>query len=237
MPTILVFLMLLPLCVSARAQAPVAPSIDDDDNFVRIVFPTFPEELRLRGAHGPVIVEYDLAPSGEVVAARAVSGEERLRALAVEAVNRWAFEPPDPKVTMRPRPIVVTFTEKGQILVDRYPRGCYIGWPASELTIEDDRIVASSGGEGDLREPPIAPTCRVPAEYPRMAKAAKVEGTVIVEVQVGGDGRVQTARSIAGHPLLRMAAEKAALQWTFEPYVVDGAPVEVRGTLNFNFRR
>jgi len=75
------------------------------------------------------------------------------------------------------------------------------------------------------------------AAYPAMARAAKIEGAVVVEVVVGESGRVIMARAVAGHPLLRDAAVRAARGWIFEPTVLDGAPVKVIGTITFNFRR
>ncbi|MGB5039108.1 MAG: TonB family protein [Blastocatellia bacterium] len=73
--------------------------------------------------------------------------------------------------------------------------------------------------------------------YPPMARAAGVEGAVVVEVSVSEVGRVVRARAISGHPLLRDSAVRAARDWTFAPTLVDGAPVKVVGTITFNFRK
>jgi hypothetical protein len=39
--------------------------------------------------------------------------------------------------------------------------------------------------------------------YPKMARAAGIEGAVVVEVTVDEAGRVVAARAVSGHPLLR----------------------------------
>lgn len=73
--------------------------------------------------------------------------------------------------------------------------------------------------------------------YPQIARAAGVEGAVVVEVTVDETGRVISARAISGHPLLRDAAVTAARGWRFEPTVLSGSPARVIGAIAFNFRR
>jgi len=51
--------------------------------------------------------------------------------------------------------------------------------------------------------------------YPPLAKAARVEGDVGVKVLIEIEGRVNAARVVYGHPLLREPAENAALRWRF----------------------
>lgn len=76
---------------------------------------------------------------------------------------------------------------------------------------------------------------RVDAEYPQTAKAAGVQGAVVVEVMVDESGYVVAARAVSGHPLLRDAAVQAAREWQFAQTLVEGVPVRVVGTLTFNF--
>ena len=73
--------------------------------------------------------------------------------------------------------------------------------------------------------------------YPQMARAAGIEGAVVVEVTVGEKGDVIAAHAVSGHPLLRDAAVQAARGWRFTPTVLSGKPVKVIGTITFNFRR
>lgn len=74
-------------------------------------------------------------------------------------------------------------------------------------------------------------------EYPKMARAAGVDGEVVVEVIVSETGVIESARVISGHPLLRDNALAAAKKWVFEPTILDGVPVKVVGTITFNFRK
>lgn len=72
--------------------------------------------------------------------------------------------------------------------------------------------------------------------YPAMARAAGIEGAVVVELTVSESGGVQSARAISGHPLLRDAAVQAARGWAFSPTMLSGVQVKVVGTIAFDFK-
>ena len=66
--------------------------------------------------------------------------------------------------------------------------------------------------------------------------AARITGSVVVEVTVDEGGAVTSARAISGHPLLRDAAVSAARQWQFSPTVLSGVAVTVVGVLHLQLR-
>jgi TonB family protein len=76
---------------------------------------------------------------------------------------------------------------------------------------------------------------RVEPSYPPLAKAARVSGSVVVEVTVDEEGNVTAARAVSGHPLLKDSAVTAARQWTFNRTLLQGQSVKVIGTITFNF--
>jgi TonB family protein len=76
---------------------------------------------------------------------------------------------------------------------------------------------------------------RVTPTYPDAARAANVQGTVVVEVSIDESGKVDEARAVSGPAPLRGEAERAARGWRFRPFLVDGAPSQVTGTLTFRF--
>ena len=76
---------------------------------------------------------------------------------------------------------------------------------------------------------------RLQPSYPSKAKAARVSGSVEVQVTISEEGQVIQAIAVSGPELLREAAEQAARQWVFEPATLDGQPVKVQGLLTFNF--
>lgn len=72
-------------------------------------------------------------------------------------------------------------------------------------------------------------------EYPPVARAARQSGTVTVQVIVDESGKVISARSVSGPPLLLEAAAKAASEATFSPTKLSGKPVKVKGVITYKF--
>jgi protein TonB len=64
--------------------------------------------------------------------------------------------------------------------------------------------------------------------YPPLARQARIQGTVAVNVIVRKDGTVEVQNVGAGHPLLIQAAVDAVKQWRYEPTTVNGEPVDIQ---------
>jgi TonB family protein len=74
------------------------------------------------------------------------------------------------------------------------------------------------------------------AEYTPEARANKVRGTVVLNVIFEADGGIRVLRVVSGLPHgLTGQALKAAQRVQFEPAVIGGKPVNVRGDLEFSF--
>jgi protein TonB len=71
--------------------------------------------------------------------------------------------------------------------------------------------------------------------YPQLALAAQARGTVILDVTIGTDGKVQDAKVIHSVPQLDVAALEAVRQWEYEPSRLNGALVAVIMTVVVNF--
>jgi protein TonB len=71
--------------------------------------------------------------------------------------------------------------------------------------------------------------------YSEIAKRARIQGTVSVQVLVDESGRVVSAKIVHGHPLLIVEAQRAALQARFAPTKLSGQPVKVSGVITYNF--
>jgi periplasmic protein TonB len=76
---------------------------------------------------------------------------------------------------------------------------------------------------------------RVQPPYPVIARQARIQGSVQVQVDISEDGVVTNATLLSGHPLLRDAALQAAKQWRFIPTELNGKRVRAIGLLTFNF--
>ena len=76
---------------------------------------------------------------------------------------------------------------------------------------------------------------KVQPPYPPMAKAAHISGSVQIQILISEEGRVLSATSVTGHPLLREASVQAAREWAFSPTILNGKGVKVSGVISFNF--
>ena len=78
---------------------------------------------------------------------------------------------------------------------------------------------------------------RVQPVYPESAKAAGVQGTVVLHAVVGMDGKpllLQVLNSQVNPDLARAAVE-AVSQWRYQPTLLNGNPVEVDTTIQVKF--
>jgi periplasmic protein TonB len=87
---------------------------------------------------------------------------------------------------------------------------------------------------GDIRPPQKVND--VPPVYPAIARAARVEGLVILEALIGEDGVVRDVRVLRSVQLLDAAAVDAVRQWRFTPTLLNGQPVPVVMTVTVTFK-
>jgi TonB family protein len=113
-----------------------------------------------------------------------------------------------------------------------------LGGQATALrTLADDQIEA--GAQGPVRAGGAIPVPRklvdVPVSYPDIARTARVQGIVIMDVLVDARGRVAEATVVRSIPLLDRAALDAVRQWVFQPTIADGMPALVTFSVTVNF--
>ena len=71
--------------------------------------------------------------------------------------------------------------------------------------------------------------------YPPIARAAHVQGVVILHALISRPGTIEDLQVISGPPMLQAAALDAVRQWRYRPYLLNGVPTEVETTINVNF--
>jgi periplasmic protein TonB len=74
-----------------------------------------------------------------------------------------------------------------------------------------------------------------PPTYPAVAKAARIQGTVLIDAIIDEQGNVVRAHVISGPGLLVPAALEAVGTWKYEPTRLDGEPVSVEMHVAVNF--
>jgi TonB family protein len=72
--------------------------------------------------------------------------------------------------------------------------------------------------------------------YPPIAKMGRVSGTVVMCAVISKQGTISSLDVVASPDgSLSSAAMDAVKQWTYEPYLLNGKPVEVDTTITVNF--
>ena len=88
----------------------------------------------------------------------------------------------------------------------------------------------SSGVLAGLLLQPIHP------DYPPMAKAAGVQGTVVLSAVIDKTGHITGLQIVSGPEMLRRSALEAVQMAHYQPFQLNGAPTEVTTTISVVFR-
>jgi TonB family protein len=155
------------------------------------------------------VVELLVSENGIPLQARALQGPPALRGTAVSYALGWRFEPSE----RNGKPVKARFRLSMPFRLA--PTGPIQDFDFAQIHVADQP------------EPPA---------YPAEAKAQRIQGTVVVEVVTGTDGRVDAAQAVEGPEALRSTAEDYARGWRFAPIKVDGKPVRARFKLTMPFR-
>jgi len=76
---------------------------------------------------------------------------------------------------------------------------------------------------------------KVEPQYPTLARAARVQGDVVLSAVIDTNGQITNLQLVSGHPMLVPAAIAAVKQWRYKPYLLNGQPVEVETTITVIF--
>jgi periplasmic protein TonB len=71
--------------------------------------------------------------------------------------------------------------------------------------------------------------------YPMIAKAARLEGSVVVEAVISRTGTIESLNVVSGPEMLRQAAIDAIREARYQPYRLNGEPTEVQTRITVNF--
>ena len=76
---------------------------------------------------------------------------------------------------------------------------------------------------------------KVEPAYPPLARAARVQGEVVLSAVIDTSGQITNLQLVSGHPMLVPSAISAVRQWRYKPYLLNGQPVEVETTITVIF--
>jgi TonB family protein len=165
-------------------------------------------ELTKNAAHVKTSASIDASPNAETVPVTS----QNANAVESSATTSGTAKPP----TARPIPPAggLIVTQNGKVIY-RSPSGA--GQPAM-----------SDGGERSLIH-------RVEPQYPAEAKARHIQGPVVLDIQVMGDGAVGKVAVVSGDPLLTQSAIDAVKQWRYQPEMENGQEIESQARVTVKF--
>ena len=148
--------------------------------------------------------------------------------------NPTQVEPQQPRVlkaerhaSIRPGGLLVT--QNGKEVFRAEPAG--IREVEETASIDTEQTIHLSANEAE-----DSVTYRVEPTYPDAALRGHVQGAVVLDVQIGSDGRVQGVQVVSGPPLLAQASTDAVRQWRFKTRRVNGRTAEMQTRVILNFR-
>jgi len=178
--------------------------------------PLYTPEAMRTGVQGPIDLEAVIRKDGTVGDVRIIrSLDAELDQEAIKAAKQWRFTPATDR-NGNPVDIVVV-----------------IGF---DMRLRSPLTATGPGGVG------VAPPNKlnnVRPSYPDAARAAGIEGTVVVEAFTNKQGEVVFTRIAQSVPGLDEAALSAAHMWRYGETLLDGAPTEtlVRTSITFSIAK
>jgi TonB family protein len=190
---------------------------------------------------------------GNVANLRVIQGHPLLDQAAIDAVRQWRYSPT--YINGKAAEVLATVSVPFVLSSDSSSRlsnsttitGVLNETPASKI---QGGIIgeAPTGGANPAVKPPQREPLRVGGNvqeskiikkvepvYPELAKRARIEQIVMLEVTVNEEGLVSNIRVIRGHPLLEQAAIDAVKQWVYAPTLLNGEAVPVVATVTVIF--
>jgi periplasmic protein TonB len=151
--------------------------------------------------------------------------------------------------TIVPHDIPVT-DDSGVADAPEIPSGLWVTGGTGPVGARNPVMDAFGNGLNPVPPPPPPPSARPPRIshmmegnldhmvqpiYPPLARAARIQGAVVLRAVISREGKVRDLEVLNGHPMLAQAALDAVRQWRYRPYYLNGEPVEVETRVTVNF--
>lgn len=244
------------IALSSLLAAQVSPQIRTVEDvmsgrLIKRVPPDYPPLARQARIQGTVILKVRISKTGDVVNLQLISGHPMLAPAAIEAVKQWKYKPyllnGDPVEVETQVTVNFTLSDKpdAQGIAGDKPGGIPAGAPGgiAPSSSADQSVVGTP-------QPHLGPPLRVRVsagvaqgllvskvspQYPQDARDQRIQGVVVMRAIIDKEGNVANIQLISGHPLLAPPAIESVKQWKYQPYLLNGAPVEVETQITVNF--
>ena len=207
---------------SQPANQPSAP--DDSQSLavevVKAVPAVYPVAALAGKIQGAVPVSVVISPAGDVTGTEVQEGDPLLQAAAVAAAERWKFKvrKADEYVSLKCwASLVFDFQLPSENAPTPEVAGKFVHGEEFPNVIRVSEIVSK-----------LMIVKNAFPFFSRYTQGKAVNGTLVLDVIVGRNGRVREANALSGPELLKAPMTAAMKQWEFKPYVFIGEEVEMR---------
>jgi len=199
------------------------------------VFGIVAEETPIRLAPFPLAPRAGTARRGTTIAIYGVdhayyafkAGDGTLAFLDSSAIDLVPRDPRQPAIVSDPAGRALK-----DVSVSNVPQA-----PTPEMSSEG--VPADSAEPAETSDEALQPAVllsKVDPTYPEMARKSGVEGTVVLDAQIGANGRVEDVQVLRGLPLgLSEAAAEAVRRWQYRPARGRSGPVPSHKTVRIVF--
>lgn len=197
---------------------------------VKTVDPTYP------AAHvqGVVALKAGISKTGDVQYLQVISGHPMLVPAAINAVSKWKYRP----YLLNGGPVEVATTIRLNFVFSQKPAA---EGATSDAQSEYSAVVMEQASPTRVSEAVMRKlrTKKIDPVYPAEGVQSGFEGTVILSVRISKTGDVTDVQVISNRqrapfPVLPPAAIEAVKEWKYNPYRVNGEPIEVVTVVHFD---
>lgn len=181
--------------------------------------PEYPKKAKNAGASGQVTVRIKIDEEGNVIEAKACSGNPLLRDSAAKAALQAKFKPT--KLSGIPVKVsgIVIYTFNPEIVKD-----------------DVDVIILSCSPSMNIIKVLNDYTINlVKPEYPQELKHRRTSGAVNIQVTIDEEGKLVSATAVSGNQELRKYAIEAVNKSTFKRFEQCGKPIKITSVIIYNF--
>lgn len=202
---------------------PRVPKDSEDALLLHWTSPDFSAQPSAQQNPGHVVVKASISETGAVDDVEIIGGDPTLGAVAAACVKHWEFKPfiLAGKPTQKATTVAFSFGQAGSSPGSQPP--------LATTSVVPFRVEVSQGVTTGLL------TERVQPVYPAEARAAGIQGTVLLRAWINEEGTVTKLKRISGPRELTPAAKEAVQQWHYRPFIFMGNAVDVRTKVQINF--
>jgi TonB family protein len=230
---------LLPFAVVCPAQqqdpaAPMKVASQEARAHLQIrITPEYPETGIANRIQNNELLRIVIDEEGRVVEAAVQAGHPAFAQESLAAVKQWRYRPfllNDQAVRVETIVLIAYLLPGAEDAAPLPPPNAVISCVVTpSLQPGQARVHVDRDVIDKHRKKYVAPT------YPPMARIAHIQGEVVLSAVIDKQGYVTKLRAVSGHPILVQAALDAARQWAYEPYLINGEPVEVDSMIHVVF--